>query len=172
MPSGADAPRLWDFAVRVYGRDGVAQACMSLQDAFDIDVPLLLFAAWLGDRRPLDAQRAKAACDSVATWQSDIVASLRVVRQRLKSNHVLATSPATEALRQAVKACELEAERIELGFLQTSVDDMPTTQGYPGTLDNLHHMFTAQTGRAPNQHASALLTVIAAAARLETEGTT
>ena len=38
--------RLWDWAVAAYGADGVADACLELQDAAGQNVPLLLWAAW------------------------------------------------------------------------------------------------------------------------------
>ena len=43
------AGALWDFAVRLYAEPGVGEACLALQDRFGVDVPLLLWAAWLGD---------------------------------------------------------------------------------------------------------------------------
>lgn len=38
---------LWDFALRLYGARGVGKACLLLQDESGVDVPVLLFSAWL-----------------------------------------------------------------------------------------------------------------------------
>ncbi|OZA82811.1 MAG: TIGR02444 family protein, partial [Caulobacter sp. 39-67-4] len=37
---------LWDWALQVYARQDVADACLSLQDAHGQNVPYLLWAAW------------------------------------------------------------------------------------------------------------------------------
>jgi uncharacterized protein (TIGR02444 family) len=38
----------WDFSVRTYGRPGVAEACLALQNRDGADVNMLMFAAWYG----------------------------------------------------------------------------------------------------------------------------
>ncbi|HEX6103216.1 MAG TPA: TIGR02444 family protein, partial [Alphaproteobacteria bacterium] len=45
--SAGDCP-FWSFSVALYGRPGVAPACLALQDRFGCDVNLLLFAIWAG----------------------------------------------------------------------------------------------------------------------------
>lgn len=115
-----DGP-LWRFATRVYGRPGVAQACLALQQRFDADVNLLLFAAWLGAERatPLPAALAHEARQRVTAWHEEIVRPLRAVRQRMKAGPAPAPCAATEALRDALKAVEIGSERIELALLET-----------------------------------------------------
>ncbi|MGL4967436.1 MAG: TIGR02444 family protein [Inquilinus sp.] len=115
-----DGP-LWRFAARVYGRAGVAQACLALQQRFDADVNLLLFAAWLGAERrtPLPDALARRAQRRVDAWHEDIVRPLRAVRQRMKTGPAPAPCGATEALRDALKAVEIGSERIELAVLET-----------------------------------------------------
>ncbi|WP_395677121.1 TIGR02444 family protein [Inquilinus sp.] len=115
-----DGP-LWRFATRVYGRPGVAQACLALQQRFDADVNLLLFAAWLGAERgvALSAPLSRQAQRRVDAWHEDIVRPLRAVRQRMKTGPAPAPCGATEALRDALKAVEIGSERIELAVLET-----------------------------------------------------
>ena len=115
-----DGP-LWRFAARVYGRPGVAQACLALQQRFDADVNLLLFAAWLGAERgtPLPDALARRAQRRVDAWHEDIVRPLRAVRQRMKTGPAPAPCGATEALRDTLKAVEIGSERIELAVLET-----------------------------------------------------
>ncbi|MGO1077550.1 TIGR02444 family protein [Inquilinus sp. CA228] len=125
-----DGP-LWRFAQRVYSQPGVAQACLALQQRFDADVNLLLFAAWLGAERatPLPAPLARQAQQRVAAWHDEIVRPLRAVRQRMKTGPKPAPSGATEALRDALKAVEIGSERIELALLETIAPEAP--QGPP-----------------------------------------
>jgi len=126
-----DGP-LWRFAARVYGRPGVAQACLALQQRFDADVNLLLFAAWLGAERgtPLPDTLARRAQRRVDAWHEDIVRPLRAVRRRMKTGPAPAPCAATEALRDALKAVEIGSERIELAMLETLAPE--TSPGCPG----------------------------------------
>lgn len=122
MPGDAGpAPEsLWRFAVAVYGRPGIADLCLDLQDRHGVDVPLLLWAAWTGAVRghALTGADLAAALAATAPWRRDVVAPLRAVRRRLKAGpSPIAPTPETDALRERVKALELEAERLQLTAL-------------------------------------------------------
>ena len=45
------AGALWRFALAVYQKPGVSDACLLLQDRHGCNVTLLLFAAWAGAER-------------------------------------------------------------------------------------------------------------------------
>ena len=107
----------WDFSLAVYHRPGVAEACLALQDRHGLDVNLLLLCCWNGSEgRRLDAEDFARLGESVGGWQDSVVGPLRGVRRWLKDLPD-AASPQFDALRQAVKDCELEAERIEQAML-------------------------------------------------------
>ncbi len=111
-PAFPDNP-FWDFSLAVYGRAGVGEACVALQDRHGLDVNLLLLCCWAATRgRGLDAAELSRLVAAVAGWQREVVRPLRGVRRWLKSQAVGAAG-AARALRAAVKAQELEAERIE-----------------------------------------------------------
>jgi len=110
---------LWTFSLHVYGQKGVSDACLGLQDRLAADANLVLFAVWLGaSGRQLEADEAQAAVAAVILWQRDVVETLRGLRRRLKTGPAPAPSPQTEALREAVKASELAAEKVEQDTLQ------------------------------------------------------
>jgi len=106
-----DTP-LWAFSLAVYDRAGVADECLDLQERLGLDVDILLFAAFVGAVASvrLEVSDIAAANAEVASWQADIVRSLRQVRRALKPL-------SAEGLRAQVKAAELEAEKIELAML-------------------------------------------------------
>ncbi len=107
----------WDFSLLVYHRPGVAAACLALQDRHGLDVNLLLFCCWAGSQgRRLDAADIERLMGSVGEWQRSVVGPLRGVRRRL-TDLPGSASGQLGALRQAVKDCELEAERIEQTLL-------------------------------------------------------
>ena len=110
---------LWDFAVRLYGMPGIADACLSLQEESGVDVPVLLFSAWLADRSvPLPESEMLRIAAVVADWQQEVVLPLRTIRRRLKSGPRPAPDQQTESLRNTIKGAELSAERIELATLE------------------------------------------------------
>ena len=109
MSAAAD---LWDWAVKAFARDGVAETCLSLQDRDEQNVCLLLFGAWCAATgRPLDDEAVEAAADVARAWDGTAVAPLRAVRRALKAPVLDMDGPAREAVRAQVKAVELEAVR-------------------------------------------------------------
>ncbi|PDT46455.1 TIGR02444 family protein [Sinorhizobium fredii] len=111
---------LWDFALQLYAAPGVGEACFTLQDECRVDVPLLLFSAWLSKQSVALTASDLARIDGiVADWRSEVVQPLRAVRRRLKSGPYPAPTTVTEALRNGVKGVELSSEKIELAVLET-----------------------------------------------------
>lgn len=111
---------LWDWAVRAYAAPGVSEACLALQDRDDQNVCLLLYAAWCGRTgRALDAEAVEAAVDTARAWSETAIAPLRRIRRDLKTRRPDMDDLAREAVRDKVKAVELDAERRLLEALET-----------------------------------------------------
>lgn len=110
---------LWRFVLAFYARDGVSAACIALQDELGVDVDILLLAIFAQVERgiALGADDLAAVDALVHAWRTEILQPLRRVRIALKSGPPPAPSPATEALRNRIKAAELEAEQIEIALL-------------------------------------------------------
>ncbi|MDR5861000.1 TIGR02444 family protein [Halomonas eurihalina] len=96
---------LWDFALNLYARDGIEQACLTLQDEAGVDVTELLWRCWLY-RYNL---RAGATPPDVRQWQHDVISPLRRLRRGLKPAARERSNVAS--LRQRIKQAELDAER-------------------------------------------------------------
>ncbi|ATU95659.1 TIGR02444 family protein [Phyllobacterium zundukense] len=112
---------LWDFALRLYKAPGVTDARLGLQERNSVDVPVLLFAAWLKQGSiALSPAKTEQIIGLVSEWRDEVIAPLRTVRQRLKTGPKPAPDKQTDVLRDAVKGAELSAERIELGVLETT----------------------------------------------------
>lgn len=104
----------WTFSIGLYGRPGVADACLGLQDRLGADVNLVLFAAWVGaSGRALSEGEIQMSQNVVSAWRREVVEVLRLLRRRLKVGPAPAPSSQTDALRKAIKAAELSAEKIE-----------------------------------------------------------
>jgi uncharacterized protein (TIGR02444 family) len=121
VESESDNP-FWEFSLSLYGRPGVAEACLALQDRHGLDVNLVLYCCWAGARaRRLDASEVARLAATVAEWQGAVVRPLRAARRHLKGL-AGADGGRLADLRSRVKDCELAAERIEQAML---VDALP-----------------------------------------------
>jgi uncharacterized protein (TIGR02444 family) len=116
---------IWDWALEAYGRPGVPQACLALQDEHGQNTSLLLWAVFAEAKDPALLARAAAATRS---WDSLALTPLRDIRRALKAPHPPVADAAREALREDVKACELAAERL---LLETLAALSPGRQGAP-----------------------------------------
>jgi uncharacterized protein (TIGR02444 family) len=97
---------LWDWAQATYARPGVAEACLRLQDEEEQSVPLLLWALWSADEARTPDLLTGAA--TARAWEEEVVGPLRRLRRALKA---LDADADREAVRDQVKAVELDAER-------------------------------------------------------------
>jgi uncharacterized protein (TIGR02444 family) len=107
-PTNTDANPFWNFSLAFYALDGVAPACLELQEAEGVDVNVLLFCCWRAWQgialEPADLQALDAG---IAAWREDVVHPIRALRQRLKDY------PGVESSRLLIKQAELEAERAQ-----------------------------------------------------------
>lgn len=132
----------WDWAIAVYERPGVAEACLRLQDAHGQCVPLLLWAAWSGET---DQALAAEAASQARSWLA-IIEPLRAVRRRLKSPVSRDDDGARLPLRERVKATELAAEQALMAGLEAlSPGRTPGRPVLPGLLT----VSAAWGGRVP-----------------------
>lgn len=109
------AGALWDFAVRLYAEPGVSEACLVLQDRFGVDVPLLLWAAWLGEGA--DAAALRAGDRAVGPWRARAVRPVRALRRHLRHAVAGLDEDAQQGWRGSVKRLEIDAEKIAFGIL-------------------------------------------------------
>lgn len=113
----------WDFSLRVYGSEGVPEACLVLQERHGIDVNVLLYCFWLGasGRGTLDDGEIAAVCRTVDAWHRDVVRAVRAVRQRLKGGFGGAPVALSEPLRRRVAKIEVDLEHVEQLMLAGSL---------------------------------------------------
>lgn len=110
---------LWQFALAFYGREGVANACLKLQELVGADVNVLIFSIYAATHHHclLSTAQLAEADAAVQPWRSDVIVSLRRVRVRLRTGPSPAPNSSTEMLRTQIKAAELLAEKIGLAVL-------------------------------------------------------
>ncbi|MCK2185655.1 TIGR02444 family protein [Halomonas getboli] len=144
------ADPLWDFALALYARPGAEAACLHLQDDAGVEVIELLWRLWLF-RHGLAAGPMP---DAVARWQAEVTAPLRRLRRSLKAE--AAEREGVAALRQRLKAAELDAEREALVRLEThSLDDSAGHRSL-ATGDDLQDALPFHSRLTKASHLSAL----------------
>lgn len=117
----------WDFALDVYRRPGVSDACLELQEHQQVDVNLLLFVCWIGasGRGRLSADEITLCIETVRPWHDSIVRPLRAVRRTLKGGLSSAPTDLADGLRRQIQAREIDAEHIEQLMLAAAVAREP-----------------------------------------------
>lgn len=104
----------WRFSLSLYRMEGVGAACVALQDGHGLDVNILLFALWLGSEgRAVSADELGEADAAVREWRAEAVVALRAVRRFLRTPPAAIDGQGAVALRDKVKAVELESERLQ-----------------------------------------------------------
>lgn len=105
----------WAFALAIYAKPGVAEACLTLQNEAGVDVMILLIATFaaIKHRLLLTAEDIRVLDEACRPWREQIVRPLRAIRSGLKTGPQPAPNNATEPFRSQVKALELAAERLE-----------------------------------------------------------
>ncbi len=154
------AAEFWRFSLAVYGKPGVAPACLVLQDQFGRDVNLALYCCWVGasGRGRLGRAALDAADRAAAPWRHEVVEHFRAARRAIKE----AAAPDSEALYAKAKAVELDAERLlqsRLAQLAPPPDQaLRATERLQAAIENL----TLYIGDAPAEPIRAALETLVA----------
>ena len=120
---------LWNFSVHTYGKPGVADACLALQDRHGLDVNVLLFCCWFGcTRGVVDEPLWDSVLAFSEPWAENVVRLLRTVRTWMKHTGCTRLEISNDEcikLREEVKRVELKAEQLQETTLQELAESSP-----------------------------------------------
>jgi uncharacterized protein (TIGR02444 family) len=147
----------WAFALDIYAKPGVADACLKLQDRAGVDVMIFFMVAYAAVRHrilltPAEIGRLDEAC---RPWREQIVRPLRTIRSALKTGPLPAPSSETEQFRTKVKTVELAAERLQNQLLaeclrpELAPKDVVSAEGLRGVLGNAVTLFLDRGEKRP-----------------------
>jgi uncharacterized protein (TIGR02444 family) len=123
------ASELWTFTLDFYARPGVEAACLKLQ-ASGTNVCALLCGVWLAHKGVAFSEARLAGIRQLATpWQEEVIRPLRKLRTDWKAKSL--GDAQWEALRERLKALEVDAEQELLMRLEGLTQDWPAQ----GALD-------------------------------------
>lgn len=105
----------WDFSLAVYGRPGVSEACMQLQERLVIDVNLLLFCLWAAadGRTAFSHEEMRTIMASAEEWHEGVVKPLRRARRRMKNGADGVALDLVLSVRKQLAMIEIETEHLE-----------------------------------------------------------
>lgn len=162
----------WNFSLEIYALEGVAQACLDLQDRRGCDVNVLMFCTWLGasGRGTVSTERLRGIIAESQGWQRQIVQPLRAMRLGLKQSVWPGGIPGetTAALRRKVADAELAAEHAEQLLLashhpQPGNRDLPVRDRLRAAIGNLA-VYGLCLGIVPDDADKAAVAVLVGAA--------
>ncbi len=119
---------IWAWALEAYGRPGVPEATLRLQDFHGQNTSLLLWAVYAEAR---DADLVTRAAAAARAWDAVALVPLRAVRRALKPALTPFDDGAREALREEVKRLELASERL----LMETLAGLSDHRGGAGALE-------------------------------------
>ena len=139
-PSEDASGRLWAFSLERYGRPGVSEACLALQDTLRADVNVVLLCLWMAQEgRHIGTNTLAEIIDGMAgSWHRDVVVPIRAARKAMKGRTVGADGSGVEAVRDRVKAVEIACEKLEQQWLVEAVVQhlAPSDRASTSTAEN------------------------------------
>jgi uncharacterized protein (TIGR02444 family) len=164
----------WAFALHIYARPGVADACLRLQNEASVDVMMLLMTVFAAVRHRvlLSPSEIGELDDICRPWREQIVQPLRAIRTQLKTGPLPAPNSTTEPFRSTLKAAELAAERLQNRLLADHLPLRPPERDIVGSEELrsvVRSVVTLALERRPGKPISDILSsidaIIAAAAQ-------
>ena len=112
----------WNYSIQVYQIPEVEQACLALQNGYQIDVNLLLYCCWAGDNKvKLSSDNIQQLIVAAHPWQS-IIKPLRDSRRLLKNEVMALDNGLAVETGNNLKEMELNAEHMAQLDIEKTLD--------------------------------------------------
>lgn len=117
----------WDYSLSVYGKVGVADACVYLQDKYGLDVNLLLFCTWLGasGRGSLEQGEIESCIRRTGDWRARVIEPLRSIRRACRAEPLGVPEFLLQIFQPLMREIELDAEHVEQLVLAEFIRNKP-----------------------------------------------
>lgn len=127
-------PPQWTFALQLYARREIAEACLLLQARCHIDVVVMLHAMYVFSVLGVQLERMtlEVADAQVRSWREQVTAPLRRLRTALKAGSDCIPIDAVDEVREKIKAAELEAESAAFATLASFTNGVPVSRRNAG----------------------------------------
>jgi uncharacterized protein (TIGR02444 family) len=109
----------WSWSLEHYQRNNVETLALHLQDEFDFNVNILLWACWCAEEFEATPDLVlRQAIELTAQWTANVTSPLRHARRYLKAPIQQSSVETTASLRTQIKQSELDAEQVEQSLLE------------------------------------------------------
>ncbi|MBT5051406.1 MAG: TIGR02444 family protein [Rhodospirillaceae bacterium] len=149
MPVTFEDHPFWDYALEVYGREGVSAALIALQDRHTLDVNMLLLSLWVSHsgRGVLNDAEMAHVLQVSANWNPEIVCGLRRVRILLRDEIPLVPRELSDAVRKHILGLEIDCEHVEQlamagGLTQPDQPSLSMAQRFDHCVENFGNYFS------------------------------
>lgn len=170
------ADDFWRYSARLYGKPGISEKCLRLQDDAGIDINLMLFCCWIGFRagKTLHTEEIRALLEVTRDWREGAIKPIRRLRRELKG--LTARTEGSGFVYDAIKHCELDAEKVKQRLLIRAAGTIEIIGAEPidaaeTALANIERYFALQGVEEGDWAGVAVAAIIAAAAELSDDGT-
>lgn len=140
----------WLYSVNRYGKPGVADACLTLQDQFGINVNLILLYCWCIEYNYRPTRAAREALSSTVAQTNPAIEQHRQKRRLTKG------SPDYEAMKQTELEMEAEQQKALVAAL-CSFDSETETTDINDPIECLTHYLDVATQPDINPYLQAVL---------------
>jgi len=116
----------WDYSVSLYGKPGVADACLYLQDRYGLNVNCILLCVWIAaeGRGALTGVHVATALRRIADWEAQAIGPLREIRRKCRREPLGVPEFLLQPFAPHIEAAELAAEHVEQLVLADTVRDL------------------------------------------------
>ena len=170
MPVTFEDHPFWDYALEVYGREGMSPALIALQDRHTLDVNMMLLSLWVSHsgRGVLNDAEMAHVLQVSANWNPEIVCGLRRVRILLRDEVALVPKELSDAVRKHILALEIDCEHVEhlamaAGLVQPQQPSLSIEERFGHCMANFAKCFSRLDCRITEADRADLMTVLSAA---------
>lgn len=135
-----NADTFWQYSLEVYGRDGVSEQALSLQDEFKVNVNMLLLLCWCLDNGMIvTLNQWQVLHAAIADTETQLVAHRQKRREAKEARPF--NQKAYEALKQDELAIEMQQqEALTTMFNRLTVESVPV-KGVNGSVAGFVNLF-------------------------------
>ncbi len=137
--------QFWAWSLKHYARDGVEPTLLKLQEDFNANINILLWACWSAENfAQIPDLVIRKSIDQTFALNHNITQRLRGARKFLKNWQSAVPNDDAEQLREKIKDAELCAEKVEQLLLQdlatTHLTELGTGDRHGATARALHNL--------------------------------
>ena len=112
----------WNYSSQIWTLPGTEKVCLELQNKHEINVNILLYCAWAGDKKLcMNDDDLQMLLDTTQPWQT-IIKPLRDSRKMMKQSMLAMPSKMVDQTLKNINEMELNAEHMEQLALEKTLN--------------------------------------------------